>query len=365
MGGISSIIGGIALLGFLVFLAGVGMVVVAASQGRPVRGGILLAVIGLVFGVLLSVVSQGVIVVEPQQRAVVFNTLSGELVEPRGPGTHIIIPVLQEATIYPISQQEYTMAGESEEGSRTGNDAVEARTVDGQTVLLDVTVLYSVDNAGFEVNTLHTRWRDTYQERFVRPTVRGLAREVASGYRAADIYGIDRSAMEDEMQQIVSDRMAQEGLILSDLLIRNIQFSTEFTASIERAQIAQQDAEQARLRVEERRQEAEQVRAEAEGARDAAILRAEGEAQSVILEANAQAEALRLISEQIASNPLLIQYEYIQNLADNVNLALVPSNSPFLFDFNSIENLPDARSDFEAPSVPHDLVTPTPSTSDE
>ena len=53
MGGISSMIGAIALLGFLAFLAGVGMVVVSASQGRPVRGGVLLALLGLVFGIVL------------------------------------------------------------------------------------------------------------------------------------------------------------------------------------------------------------------------------------------------------------------------------------------------------------------------
>jgi hypothetical protein len=35
MAGISAFIGGIALLGFLVFLAGIGLVVVAASQQKP------------------------------------------------------------------------------------------------------------------------------------------------------------------------------------------------------------------------------------------------------------------------------------------------------------------------------------------
>lgn len=42
------------------------------------------------------------------------------------------------------------------------------------------------------------------------------------------------------------------------------------------------------------------------------------------------------MSEQIAANPSLIQYLYVQNLSDNVNIALVPSNSPFLFDFESL-----------------------------
>jgi len=31
-----------------------------------------------------------------------------------------------------------------------------------------------------------------------------------------------------------------------------------------------------------------------------------------------------------------VQYEYVQNLADNVSIILLPSNSPFLFDFNEL-----------------------------
>ena len=42
------------------------------------------------------------------------------------------------------------------------------------------------------------------------------------------------------------------------------------------------------------------------------------------------------MSEQLAANPLLIQYEYIRNLSDNVTLVTLPSNSPFLFDIESL-----------------------------
>ena len=130
--------------------------------------------------------------------------------------------------------------------------------------------------------------------------------------------------------------MSEEGLILTDLLVRDITFTDEFAQSIERAQIAEQRAAEARFQVEQRRAEAEQARAVAEGERDAEIARAEGEAQAIILRAQAEAEGLRLVSEQIAENPELIQYEYVRRLADNINIALVPSSGPFLFDFDSL-----------------------------
>src|SRR5690606_38724398 len=167
-----------------------------------------------------------------------------------------------------------------------------------------VSILYSINPA--QVNLVHQRWRDRYQDDFVRPTARGVVRDVTSGFRAAQIYGAQRGELENEMQEIMDQRMREGGLILTDLLIRDITFTPEFAASIERAQIAEHEAQQARFRVEQRRQEAEQARTVAQGERDAAIARAEGAAQAIILRAQAEAEALRLVSEQIAANPLLV-----------------------------------------------------------
>lgn len=353
MGGLSSILNVIALAGFGIFLAGAVLAVLAASQGRPARGGVLLAILGLIGGVLFSALAGGILIVQPTEVAVVVNTLNGTLEKPaRTAGTSVIIPVVQQYYIYPLTQNSYTMSGKPGEGQVQGNDSVAARTVDGQTVALDITVIYAVDPT--KVNDLHVRWQTGYQDNFVRPTVRGLVRDVVSGYKAEEIYGEKRTDMETDMQTRITDRFAQEGLTLTDLLVRDITFSDQFTQSIEDKQIADQQAQQAQLVVRQRENEADQARAVAAGQRDAAIAVAEGKAQATVLQAQAEAEALRLVSEQIAANPGLIQYLYVQNLSDNVRIITVPSNSPFLFDFNS---LAQPNNDFSAPTVP-DVTTP-------
>lgn len=349
MGGISSLLGGIALLGVLLFIAGVGFVVVSASQGRPVRGGILLGVAGLIVALLFSVVSQGILIIEPQQRAVVFQTITGNLEEPRGPGTSIILPVLQQATIYDVSLQEYTVAGATEESTRRGDDAVAVRTVDGQEVLIDATVIYRISPDGDGVNRVHQLWQNRYTDQFIRPVMRGFIRDVISGYRAEAVYASARQAIQDSITQQIAERIAQDGFELQDFIIRNVTFSNqEFANSIEQVQIAERRAQEASFRVQQEQQEAERVRVQAQGERDAEIARAEGEAESIRIRAQAEAEALSLVSEQIAANPSLIQYQYVQRLAPNVSLILLPSNSPFLFDF---ESLADPNNAFITPPL--------------
>ncbi|MFZ4816824.1 MAG: SPFH domain-containing protein [Phototrophicaceae bacterium] len=354
--GISAILGLVSLLGFILFLVGIGLVVISASQGRAVRGGIILAVFGLVLGGLFQLISQGVVVVRPTERAVVFRTLSGELTTPRGPGTSIIVPVFEEAIIYSTGVDNYTMSATPNEGDVLGDDAVTARTEDGQEVSLDITILFRVDGSGESINHLHTSWYDVnrarpnYRDGFVRPTVRALTRDVTSRFTANEIYGVGRDDMVEQMQADITARFADEGLLVEDLLLRNVTFSDQFTNAIELAQVAEQETRRAEIEVRRREQEAEQARVQATGLRDAAITTAQGESEAIVLRAQAEAEALRLVSEAIADNPALIPYLYVQNLSDNINIALVPANSPFLFDLASINSFAQTEPTPTAPA---------------
>lgn len=356
MGGISQFIGALALVGFFLFLAGVGVAVSASSQNKPIRSGVFLAVVGAILGGILLFVSQGIIVVGPAERVVVFNTLGGSLQDPLGPGTHVIIPVFQQPTSYNVAQQNVTME-QLPDGS---GDPISSLTSDGQQVIFDLTVLYSVSTEAEALNLLHQRWNVNYENDFILPTVRNLARETVSQYKAADIYGAKRTELGDVMKQSVEERFLLEGIVLTDLQIRDIQFSDEFADAIERAQVAAQEAEQANLRVQQREAEARQVEAVAIGEANAVIARANGEASAIKIRAQAEAEALSLISAQLKANPLLIQYQWIVSLAPTVNTAIIPSNSPFLFDFNSITDLPEADENFVPPVVPTPEPTPRP-----
>jgi prohibitin 1 len=342
MAGLSSILSIFALAGFVLFIAGAGLAVVAASQGRPARGGVILAVLGLIIGLLFSVVGQGIIIVDPTQVAVVVNSLTGQVEEPKRAGLHIVVPITQRVAI-----TEYTMSNTYDAGGRVSDVPVEARTSDGQTVLIDVTVIFRI--APDQADDLYLSWNENYLDGFVRPTSRSIIREVVSAYSAEQIYGEARVQLGDDIEQAISARFTEEHLELTDLLVRGITFSPDFTEAIEQKVVAEQNLERART-------EAQRVQTEAGGQAQAQIARAEGEAQSRTIRAAAEAEALRLISEQIAANPSLIQYQYVQTLSDNVELILIPSNSPFVFDLESLAAA-GASGGFSAPTVPN-IITP-------
>jgi len=327
---ISMVLSIIAFAGLVI--AGFGVFVIAQNISRrePARLGVLITVVGIVIAALFFIMGAGVIEVQANEVGVVFNVLNGKLSdEPLRAGMHIIIPGIQEVTIYSIAQQEYTMAAAITEGAVRGEDAVEALTADGQKVLLDVTVIYRISPVN--ANEVHLKWQDRYQNGLIRPTLRALTREVLGQYDVQEIYGAKRTELATNIKEQAQSRLARDGFEVIDVLVRNIQFSEEYINSIEQKQVAQQQALEAEFRVQQREQEAEQQRALARGQADAVKIRAEGEA-----------EALRLINEQLAQNPLLLQWRYIENLGDNVQMIIIPSNSPFLFDLEQLMQTAEA-----------------------
>jgi regulator of protease activity HflC (stomatin/prohibitin superfamily) len=341
---VTGIIGVLSALFWLGAIGGLALAGFNASRGRSPRPGVVLLIVGIVGGLLLSVLNAGLVLVQPNERAVVFQQIGGGATalrdEPLQPGLNWILPFVETAVVYDIGRQEVTMAGGAGEagfeqtGDRGTLSGVQARSNDGQQVVVDVTVIYTTDPK--KVNQVHINWRNTYENGFIVSQTRSVTRDSVANYGAEEIYSGGRVAVQSDTTDALGPKFNEEGFVLVDLLIRDVTFSTEFADAVERKQIAEQEAQRAVFLVQEQGQEAERARVEAQGLADAEAIRAEGEARAIEIRAKAEAEGLRLINQQISQNPNLIQFRYIQELGDNVELIIIPSNSPFLFDTQSL-----------------------------
>ena len=332
-------------LASVAWLLVVGSVIFAGStiaRGGSARSRVPLVLGTLVLAILLSVASASLVFVQPTERGVVVSALqpTGIRAEALQPGLRWIIPFFENVVRYPISKQSYTMASSSGEGALAGDDSVSARTSDGQEVLVDSTVIFSVDPA--VVVDLHVVWQARYLDDLVRPEARGIIRDEAAKFRVDEIYSTQRTEFTTRIENELRDSLALNGLLLDTFVLRNITFTQEYAFSIEQKQIAEQEALRAEFVVAQREQEADQRRVEAsgiadanviesQGRADANVIEAQGRATANLIEAEVQAQALELIGGSLETNEDLLQYYYVQNLAGNVQTMLVPANSPFLF----------------------------------
>ena len=321
----------VTMFAWVAFFLVLAFVVVQASRKTPIkRSGFVILIAGVV-AVLLSTVSAGLVFISPQDRGVVISAI-----DPKGyreqalePGLHWVIPFAESVVTYPISRQTYTMSIAPSEGQLAGDDSIEARTSDGQKVLIDASIIYAVDPT--QVVKVHITWQDRYDRDLVRAQARGVIRDAVSQFGIEEVYSSKRFELVDMVRNQLIKKLDENGLIMIDFVLRNISFSDEYAASVEQKQIAEQLAQQGKFVVEQKKQEAEQARQSAEGRADAAVIEAQGRADARLIEAEAEAKALLLVAEAIKGNPDLLTYQYINQITPNINVMLLPNDSPFLF----------------------------------
>ena len=322
------------IVAFLLWAGAIGLllvVVARTSRGQPTRGLTTGLLVTVLVAVVVTVLSLGIVFMQPAQRGVVISALrdEGYRPEPLQPGLSFIVPLFENVTRYSIARQTYTMSNVVQEGQTIGDDSVRARTKDGQEVFIDASVIYSIDPA--QVVQLHINWQGRYQDEVVRPLARGIIRDAASQYGVEEIVSSQRVELERIITAELERKLAENDLELTDFVLRDIHFSEEYAAAVEQKQIAEQQAQQARFVVEQRKQEAEQARQTAQGRADSVVIDSKGSAEARVIQAEAEARALQLIAAVLQSNPDLLTYQYITKISPNVQVMFLPSDAPFIF----------------------------------
>lgn len=326
----------LATFAWLAVLIVIVVVIVRAGRGVATKGATWY-ILGLAaVALILTVVSAGMVFVQPTERGVVISALDeGVRDEALEPGLHWIVPFLENAIMYPISRQTYTMSIAHSEGAIAGDDSVEARTSDGQIVKIDASVIFSIDPD--RTVEQHIKWDGAYVDNLVRPVARGIIRDAVSQFGIEEVVSTKRFELAGLMFEGMENILNEGGFSLADFVLRNIAFSEEYADSVEQKQIAEQQAQQASNIVQQREFEAEQARQVADGIADAHVIEAEGNAKAVVIEAEAEARALELIAEALRLNPDLLTFEYIKNLSPGIKVMLVPNDNPYLLPLPSLE----------------------------
>lgn len=180
-------------------------------------------------------------------------------------GLHIINPLL-DITEFDIQTQNYTMSAIHAEGAQEGDDAIRVLSNDGLEVVIDLTVLYRV--VPTEAPVIFKKIGVDYTDKIVRPVTRTRIRDNAVYYDAVALYSTKRNEFQQRIFKSIETDFKLRGLVLEQLLIRNINLPTSVKKSIESKINAEQDAQKMTFVLQKEKQEAERKRVEAQGIAD-------------------------------------------------------------------------------------------------
>jgi regulator of protease activity HflC (stomatin/prohibitin superfamily) len=180
-------------------------------------------------------------------------------------GLHLINPLL-DVTNFDIQTQNYTMSAIHGEGAVEGDDAIRVLSNDGLEVVIDLTVLYRV--IPNEAPKIFKQIGVNYIDKIVRPVTRTRIRDNAVYYDAIALYSTKRSEFQQRIFKTIEDDFKLRGLVLEQLLIRNINLPSSVKTTIESKINAEQDAQKMTFVLQKEKQEAERKRVEAQGIAD-------------------------------------------------------------------------------------------------
>jgi regulator of protease activity HflC (stomatin/prohibitin superfamily) len=180
-------------------------------------------------------------------------------------GLHIINPLL-DITEFDIQTQNYTMSAVHGEGAQEGDDAIRVLSNDGLEVVIDLTVLYRV--VPTDAPKIFKTIGVDYKDKIVRPITRTRIRDNAVFYDAVALYSTKRNEFQGRIFKSIETDFKNRGLVLEQLLIRNIDLPKSVKKSIESKINAEQDAQKMTFVLQKEKQEAERKRVEAQGIAD-------------------------------------------------------------------------------------------------
>lgn len=180
-------------------------------------------------------------------------------------GLNIINPLV-EVSMFDTKTQNYTMSGVNDEGSKGGDDAIRVLSSDGLEVTIDLSVLFKVQAT--EAPKILKEIGNDYLDKIVRPVARTAIRDNAVYYEAVSLYSTKRQEFQDKIFRTIGESFKKRGLVLEQLLVRNITLPESVKKTIESKINAEQDAQKMTFVLQKERQEAERKRVEAQGIAD-------------------------------------------------------------------------------------------------
>jgi regulator of protease activity HflC (stomatin/prohibitin superfamily) len=137
---------------------------------------------------------------------------------------------------------------------------------EGLILALDTSLLFRLDKdkAAYVYQTVG----ENYVEKIVEPTLRAAIRASTSAHSANALYTNARELVQQQIQDELKAQLAPRGVIVENVLLRDVQLPAMLKGSIEAKQQAEQDALRMSFILQKEKQEAERKRIEAQGIAD-------------------------------------------------------------------------------------------------
>ncbi len=186
-----------------------------------------------------------------------FGRVTGDVLPE---GTHVVNPF----------KANNTMSVRTQEIKETAS----VPSNEGLIITLDTSLLFRLNPA--QASEVYRSLGPRYGELVVEPNLRSAIREATASHSANALYSSERERVAQQITEQLGRELNKRGVIVENILLRDIQLPAALKTSIETKQQAEQESLAMSFRLQKEKQEAERKRIEAAGIRDFQQIVAQG-----------------------------------------------------------------------------------------
>jgi regulator of protease activity HflC (stomatin/prohibitin superfamily) len=227
---------------------------------------------------------------------IIHRTGGGVDQTPYGAGLHLRNPLITGIQEYPTYMQTLVLTKSTSEGSER-NDEINVNSVEGQPLSLDVSMSFELDP--LKVPLLYTTFRMDVQDiehTYIKQAIRQALQEIVGNEAIADIIGPKKAEVTLRVQNLISQRLIQYGIIVKQFTINELRAPPAVIEAINQKNVMQQQSLTAENELQKNKFQAQ-----------GDSIKGAGRAKAILAEAEAQAKANILLAQSIT--PTLVSYE--------------------------------------------------------
>jgi regulator of protease activity HflC (stomatin/prohibitin superfamily) len=249
----------------------------------------------VIASVLPLLLAMSIAVVPTGFGGVRVSQLSGTRPGTLYPGAHVVNPLTQSVVLYDLKDQVMTTSAkdgaEKEVSLAKKQEVFNVQSREGLNVGLAITVRYRLDDK--KLQYIHDNLPQPVEDELVPPVVSSVFREVVPTYTVRELFATKREEVRSLAAERITKRLGGDGIIVKEVMLRDIQLPAEFAKGLEKLLIKEQENEGLTIQTQMREKEVQIAELEAEAQKRRDVKSAEAQAQVRVLQAKAESDSMQ------------------------------------------------------------------------
>jgi regulator of protease activity HflC (stomatin/prohibitin superfamily) len=221
------------------------------------------------------------------------GTLPGTLY----PGVHVVPPLVESVVLFDTRDQLFT-TGAPEDGAKERAKQAPAKfeplnvqAKEGLTLGLAITVRYRLDPR--RLDFIQSNLPQPVEKEIVPQVVASVWRDLVPNYTVREVFAIKREEVRKRAAGAITRRLASDGIIVKEVMLRDIQLPPEYAKGLEDLLLKEQESDRMGVETDIQQKQVKIAELEAEAQKAQRVKQAEGEARVRVIQAKSEADAMQ------------------------------------------------------------------------